>query len=138
MSWRQFILAMGLHTPEEFDTYGFRAYWDESSMVIASKGDIRGYWDEISFSDVLKGGSEGAQMSGGDFIARFVDHFGMHTKERLQGTTVVVGELIEIDLDELSRLHICEMLVERLGSARTREAAGLCHKGWRGLRRSIN
>nr|GEY87212.1 hypothetical protein [Tanacetum cinerariifolium] len=93
---------------------------------------------DLEAVDVLKGGSEGAQMSRGDFIVRFVDHFGMRTKERLQGTTVVVGELIEIDLDELSRLHICEMLVESLGSARTIEAAGLCHKGWRGLRRSMN
>ncbi|GKE11773.1 hypothetical protein Tco_1415324, partial [Tanacetum coccineum] len=50
MSWRQLILALGLHTAEEIDTGGFRAYWDESSRVIASKADLRDYWTRISFA----------------------------------------------------------------------------------------
>ncbi|GKB81505.1 hypothetical protein Tco_0948400 [Tanacetum coccineum] len=50
MSWRQFILAMGLHTVEEIDTNGFKRYWAESSRTVASKGDLRGYWEEISSS----------------------------------------------------------------------------------------
>ncbi|GJU74952.1 hypothetical protein Tco_1266357 [Tanacetum coccineum] len=52
------------------------------------------------------GRKRGAQMFGGHFITCLADHFGMLTEERLQGTTVVVGQLIEIDLDELSRRHI--------------------------------
>nr|GEZ08079.1 hypothetical protein [Tanacetum cinerariifolium] len=48
MSWRQFILAIGLHTIKEIDTYGFRSYWSMSSRMVASKGDLRGYWVEIS------------------------------------------------------------------------------------------
>ncbi|GJR03758.1 hypothetical protein Tco_0526742 [Tanacetum coccineum] len=50
MSWRQFILAMGLHTIEEIDTNGFMRYWAESSSTVASKGDLRGYWEVISSS----------------------------------------------------------------------------------------
>ncbi|GKD97898.1 hypothetical protein Tco_1381795, partial [Tanacetum coccineum] len=47
MSWRQFILVLGLHTKEEIDTDGFRAYWTESLRVIASKDDLRDYWTRI-------------------------------------------------------------------------------------------
>ncbi|GKC93615.1 hypothetical protein Tco_1159057 [Tanacetum coccineum] len=53
MSWRQFILAMGLHTVKEIDTDGFRRYWAKSSRIVASKGDLRGYWEEISSSGDL-------------------------------------------------------------------------------------
>ncbi|GKD31519.1 hypothetical protein Tco_1242297 [Tanacetum coccineum] len=47
MSWRQFISVLGLHTKEEIDTDGFRAYWTESLRVIASKDDLRDYWTGI-------------------------------------------------------------------------------------------
>nr|GEW52247.1 hypothetical protein [Tanacetum cinerariifolium]GEY72359.1 hypothetical protein [Tanacetum cinerariifolium] len=51
---RQFILAMGLHTSEEINTEGFRAYWADSSRTITSRGDLSGYWKEISsFRDFL-------------------------------------------------------------------------------------
>ncbi|GJU82062.1 hypothetical protein Tco_1284427 [Tanacetum coccineum] len=54
MSWREFILALRLHTADEIDNDRFRAYWDESSKMIASKADLRGYWAEISsFGDFL-------------------------------------------------------------------------------------
>ncbi|GKB71950.1 hypothetical protein Tco_0933362, partial [Tanacetum coccineum] len=36
-----------LHTKEEMDTDGFRAYWVESLRVIASKDDLRDYWTGI-------------------------------------------------------------------------------------------
>ncbi|GKB01626.1 hypothetical protein Tco_0829670 [Tanacetum coccineum] len=35
---------------EEIDTDGFRAYWDKSSRVIASKADLKDYWTGISSS----------------------------------------------------------------------------------------
>ncbi|GKC67196.1 hypothetical protein Tco_1099794 [Tanacetum coccineum] len=156
MSWRPFILALGLHNVKEIDIIGFIAYWDKSSRVIASKGDLRGYWDEISSSrdflttvpsyikirDPLRRlchrliahtivGREQApkkvtrtdlyflrsmdrevvnlpyllahylfrhagerkheaQMSGGHFIGRLADYFGLLIEERLHETTVVV------------------------------------------------
>ncbi|GJU72295.1 hypothetical protein Tco_1263700 [Tanacetum coccineum] len=38
MSWREFILALGLHTDEEMQTAGFGAYWAGSARQIPDKG----------------------------------------------------------------------------------------------------
>ncbi|GKD92342.1 hypothetical protein Tco_1372179 [Tanacetum coccineum] len=43
MSWREFILALGLHTDEEMQTAGFGAYWADSARQIPDKGDPRDY-----------------------------------------------------------------------------------------------
>ncbi|GJV34677.1 hypothetical protein Tco_1395077 [Tanacetum coccineum] len=48
MTWRQFILALGLHTDEEMAEDGFEAYWLGSVRVIPGKGDLRDYWIKIS------------------------------------------------------------------------------------------
>ncbi|GKC63451.1 hypothetical protein Tco_1096049 [Tanacetum coccineum] len=48
MTWRQFILALGLHTEQEMAEVGFGAYWDGSDRLIPDKGDLRDYWMEIS------------------------------------------------------------------------------------------
>ncbi|GKE53838.1 hypothetical protein Tco_1488994, partial [Tanacetum coccineum] len=49
MSWRQFILGMGLHTAEEMESVGFGAYWAESAIQTLDKGDMSDYWRDISF-----------------------------------------------------------------------------------------
>ncbi|GJV15669.1 hypothetical protein Tco_1360992 [Tanacetum coccineum] len=41
MTWRQFILALGLHTAEEMVEEEFRAYWLGSERVIPDKGDLK-------------------------------------------------------------------------------------------------
>ncbi|GJW31031.1 hypothetical protein Tco_0047906 [Tanacetum coccineum] len=48
MSWREFILAMGLHTVEEMGSTGFRTYWAESARQNPEKGDLSAYWRRIS------------------------------------------------------------------------------------------
>ncbi|GJS13926.1 hypothetical protein Tco_0408398 [Tanacetum coccineum] len=48
MSWRVFILGMGLYTVEEIKSVGFGAYWAESARQIPDKGDLSAYWREIS------------------------------------------------------------------------------------------
>ncbi|GJY48849.1 hypothetical protein Tco_0438805 [Tanacetum coccineum] len=48
MSWRQFILALGLHTAEEIELPGFARYWSKSERMIPGKGDLRDYWRSIS------------------------------------------------------------------------------------------
>ncbi|GKD59826.1 hypothetical protein Tco_1297335 [Tanacetum coccineum] len=78
------------------------------------------------------GRKRGSQMSRGHFVARLGDHFGLLTKERLQGLTVVVCDLIVIDMDELARLRICERLHLQL-----LPLLGPCHKGRQGLKRSF-
>ncbi|GKB61349.1 hypothetical protein Tco_0917535 [Tanacetum coccineum] len=46
------------------------------------------------------------------FIARLAEHFGLLTEERLQGLAVIVRDLHIIDMAELTRLQICEELVD--------------------------
>ncbi|GKE92089.1 hypothetical protein Tco_1573184, partial [Tanacetum coccineum] len=38
MSWRQFILALGLHTVEVMETAGFGLYWAQSARQISDMG----------------------------------------------------------------------------------------------------
>ncbi|GJT91729.1 hypothetical protein Tco_1080574 [Tanacetum coccineum] len=43
MSWRDFILALGLHSAEEMHNASFSLYWTESARWIPDKGDLRDY-----------------------------------------------------------------------------------------------
>ncbi|GKD11086.1 hypothetical protein Tco_1190771 [Tanacetum coccineum] len=54
------------------------------------------------------GRKQGAMISGGQFVARLAEHFGLLAEERLQGLTVIAPALPVIDMDELVRLQICE------------------------------
>ncbi|GJS81294.1 hypothetical protein Tco_0747835 [Tanacetum coccineum] len=105
MSWRQFILALGLQTEEEMQTAGFGVYWAESARQIANKGDLRDYWMRIlSARDFLgttpsynlirdpilmllfaTGRKNGEHISGGQFVARLAEHFGLLTAKILGG-----------------------------------------------------
>ncbi|GKF05834.1 hypothetical protein Tco_0036502, partial [Tanacetum coccineum] len=51
-----------------------------------------------------------AHISGGEFVARLVKHFGLLTTEILRGLTVIAPELPIIDMAKLVRLKICEQL----------------------------
>ncbi|GJT13139.1 hypothetical protein Tco_0860181 [Tanacetum coccineum] len=99
MTWRQFILALGLYTAKEMAEDGFGAYWLGSERVILDKGDLNDYWVEISSGrDFLrgapsytyikdpvqrlchrhaKGRKSGSRLSGGHFIGRLTHHFGL-------------------------------------------------------------
>ncbi|GJV75183.1 hypothetical protein Tco_1506767 [Tanacetum coccineum] len=57
-----------------------------------------------------EGRKQGARISGGYFVARLAEHFGLIIEKSLRGLTVVVRDLTMIDMDELVRLHICERL----------------------------
>ncbi|GKE33526.1 hypothetical protein Tco_1452848 [Tanacetum coccineum] len=48
LSWRQFVLALGLHTGEEMESPGFARYWSESERMIPEKGGLHDYWRGIS------------------------------------------------------------------------------------------
>ncbi|GKB08992.1 hypothetical protein Tco_0837304 [Tanacetum coccineum] len=49
LSWRQFILAMSLHTAKEMATDGFRAYWTDNLREISSKANFYNYGSRIAF-----------------------------------------------------------------------------------------
>ncbi|GKF55849.1 hypothetical protein Tco_0166189, partial [Tanacetum coccineum] len=56
MMWRQFILALGLHTTKEMTEDRFGAYWLGSERLIPDKGDLSDYWVKISYGrDFLRG-----------------------------------------------------------------------------------
>ncbi|GJR26205.1 hypothetical protein Tco_1102437 [Tanacetum coccineum] len=57
---------------------------------------------------------QGAMISGGQFVNHLAEHFGLFTKERLHGLTVIIRDLPIIDMAELLRLHICEKLNDML------------------------
>ncbi|GKC31977.1 hypothetical protein Tco_1039271 [Tanacetum coccineum] len=50
LSWRQVIVALGLHTGEDMESSGFARYWAESARQMPDKGDLRDYWIGISFA----------------------------------------------------------------------------------------
>ncbi|GJW84385.1 hypothetical protein Tco_0157530 [Tanacetum coccineum] len=52
----------------------------------------------------------GAHISGGQFVARLAEHFGLLTADILGGLTVIAPELPVIDMAELVRLQICVKL----------------------------
>ncbi|GJV85769.1 hypothetical protein Tco_1525667 [Tanacetum coccineum] len=53
------------------------------------------------------GRKQGSMISGGQFVAHLAEHFGLLTEERLQGLTVIVKDLPDIDMAELVTLQIC-------------------------------
>ncbi|GKE49979.1 hypothetical protein Tco_1481237 [Tanacetum coccineum] len=105
LSWRQFTLALGLHTAEEMETVGFDAYWAESARQIPDKGDLRDYWIRIS--------------SAGDFLGTapsytYIKDPILRLCHRLiacniagRRLTFIAPTLPVIDMAELVRLHIC-------------------------------
>ncbi|GKB28201.1 hypothetical protein Tco_0867602 [Tanacetum coccineum] len=140
MTWRQFILGLGLHTDEEIAKDGFGAYWLGSERVIPDEGALRDYYIEISSNrDFLgsapsyvfiqdpgtanvpyllaqylfrhaKGMHSGARLSKGYFIGRLAAHFGQVSDQGLRGLSVVTREFLLIDLHELGRLNVCERI----------------------------
>nr|GFC44560.1 hypothetical protein [Tanacetum cinerariifolium] len=58
MTWKQFILALGLHIGWEMAEDRFGAYCLRSARVIPDKGDLNDYWIDISSNrDFLRGAS---------------------------------------------------------------------------------
>ncbi|GJX83860.1 hypothetical protein Tco_0333341, partial [Tanacetum coccineum] len=172
MTWRQFILALGLHFEEETAKSGFGAYWSGSERVTPNKGDPMDYWIDISSNkDFLgpapsyvhirdpvrrlchrmitcsisglgpgaekvtrvdlfylrtidrgtanvpyllaqylfhhaEGRKSGVWLPGGHFIGCLAAHFGLVGDQGLRGFSVVVIELLVIDLHKLGRLNI--------------------------------
>ncbi|GKE12202.1 hypothetical protein Tco_1415753 [Tanacetum coccineum] len=117
MSWRQFILALGLHTDEEMQTAGFDIYWADSARQIPDKEDLRDYWIGSSFSgDFL--GTTLSYTAIRDLILRFCYRLiacsiagrSQEPEKIFGGLKVIAPELPIIDMAELVKLQICEKL----------------------------
>ncbi|GJR15233.1 hypothetical protein Tco_0797885 [Tanacetum coccineum] len=100
MTWRQFILALGLHTEQEMAHAGFGAYYMDRGTI-----NVPYRLAQYLFRHV-EGRKSGARLSGGHFIRRLADHFGLVSDEGLRGLSVISRELPVIDLHELAKLNI--------------------------------
>ncbi|GJV33319.1 hypothetical protein Tco_1393719 [Tanacetum coccineum] len=102
MSWREFILALGLHTTEEMQTASFGLYWAESERQIPDKGHLSAYWIGISFvGDFL--GMDIGSVNVPYLLARYLRLLASGIK---QGG-MISGDILVIDMYELVRLQIC-------------------------------
>ncbi|GJZ65672.1 hypothetical protein Tco_0622368 [Tanacetum coccineum] len=112
LSWRQFILALGLHTEEEMKSLSF-------ARDISTDGDFLGPPPSYTLIRDLvlrlchrmlahstTGRKSEAYISGGQFVARLAEYFGLLTAKILGGLTVIAPELPIIDMGELVRLQI--------------------------------
>ncbi|GKB08529.1 hypothetical protein Tco_0836841 [Tanacetum coccineum] len=105
LSWREFILALGLHTGEEMESPGFardlvlRLCHRMMAHSIAGKS-------QAPEKEVYCWEEERDLILGRQFIARLAEHFGLLTEDRLQGLTVIAPALPIIDMTELVRLQI--------------------------------
>ncbi|GKD38568.1 hypothetical protein Tco_1258775, partial [Tanacetum coccineum] len=111
--------GFGITTAEEMQTTSFGLHWTESARLItysiAGRSQVP---EKVTVTDLFYlrgmdvGRKQGAMIFGGQFITRLAEHFGLLTEERLQGLAVIVRDLHIIDMAELTRLHICEELID--------------------------
>ncbi|GJV09166.1 hypothetical protein Tco_1346822 [Tanacetum coccineum] len=120
MSWREFILAVGLHTAEEIGPTRFRTCWAESSRQIPDKGDQSVYWRGISLIACIIAGRIQAPekvtvtdlfyLMGMDvnsfnipyLLARYLRRFASGRKQGAMIFKAIVRDLPVIDIVELA------------------------------------
>ncbi|GJS97102.1 hypothetical protein Tco_0804070 [Tanacetum coccineum] len=103
MSWREFILALGLHSAEEMQTAGTAPYtFIRDPMLRLCHRLIT-----CSIAGRSQAPKKGSMISGGQYVACLAEHFGLLVEERLQGLTLIALALPIIDMAELVRLQLC-------------------------------
>ncbi|GJT28536.1 hypothetical protein Tco_0908811 [Tanacetum coccineum] len=107
LSWRQFSLALGLHTGDEMESSGFARYYSESERMIPRKGDIHDYWRDISTDGDFLGPPPSYTLIR-DPVLRLCHRMMAHNI--VGRSQVIAPELPMIDMAELVRLHICVQL----------------------------
>ncbi|GJV46121.1 hypothetical protein Tco_1430657 [Tanacetum coccineum] len=149
LSWRQFIVGLGLHTGEEMESPGISSAGDFFGITpsytvirdlifrlchrliacsISGRSQVP---EKVTVTDLFylrgmdvgsvyvpyllarylrlfaAGRKSGALISGGQFVARLAEHFGLLMEKRLRGLTIISPTLPIIDMTELVRLQIC-------------------------------
>nr|GEU48376.1 hypothetical protein [Tanacetum cinerariifolium] len=115
MKWRQFILALGLHTEQEMAEAG--DFLGPAPSYILIQDPMRRLCHRMIGYSIsgrgrhlrshAKGRKSRARMSGRHFIWCLAMHFELVSDQGLRGLQLVTRELLLIDLHELGRLHIC-------------------------------
>ncbi|GKB33833.1 hypothetical protein Tco_0873234 [Tanacetum coccineum] len=128
MTWRQFILALGLHFEEEMAEPGFGAYWSGSERGLLGpapsyvhiRDPVRRLCHRMIACSISGRGQGAKKVTGVDLfylrsmdrgtanvpylLAQYLFH---HAEGRKSGAWLSRGELPVIDLHELARLNIC-------------------------------
>ncbi|GJU01672.1 hypothetical protein Tco_1112010 [Tanacetum coccineum] len=127
MTWRQFILALGLHSEEEMAEAGFGAYWMIACSISGrGQGTEKGTRVDLFNLRTMDRGTSNVpyllaqylfrhaegrksepRLSGGHFIGRLTAHFCLVSDKGLRGLSIIARELLVIDLQELAKLNIC-------------------------------
>ncbi|GKC86550.1 hypothetical protein Tco_1147199 [Tanacetum coccineum] len=110
LSWRQFILALGLHIEEEMESHGFardpvlRLYHRIMAHSIAGRSQAH---EKVIVTDLfyVKGLDVGS-VNILYLLARYLRRFAAGRKKILRGLTVIAPVLLTIDMVELVRLQI--------------------------------
>ncbi|GKD12071.1 hypothetical protein Tco_1196478 [Tanacetum coccineum] len=106
MTWRPFILELGLHSEEEMAEHGGAekvAGVDLFYLRTMDRGTANVLYLLAQYLfHHAEGRKSGAQLSGGHFIGRLAAYFGLVGDQGLRGLSVVVSELPVIDLHELA------------------------------------
>ncbi|GKD78852.1 hypothetical protein Tco_1341473, partial [Tanacetum coccineum] len=113
LSWREFILALKLHTAEEMQTDGFGLYWAESArqipdneLIACSIAGRSQSPEKVTVTDLfylreMDVGSVNVPY----LLARYLRLF---ASGRKQGAMIFGGQFLPvIDMTELARLQIC-------------------------------
>ncbi|GJR64735.1 hypothetical protein Tco_0010800 [Tanacetum coccineum] len=121
LSWRQFIIALGLHTGDEMESLDFLSTAPSYTVIrdpilwlchrLIACSNAGGFRHLRRYLRLFAAGRKsGDHISGGQFVARLAEHFGLLSAEILQGLTVIAPALPIIDMAELIRLQICEQI----------------------------
>ncbi|GKE36432.1 hypothetical protein Tco_1459837 [Tanacetum coccineum] len=97
MSWRQFVLALGLHTEEEMQKARLCHRLIAYSIVGRSQAPEK---VTVTYLFYLKG-MDVDSVNVPYILARLAEHFGLLTAEILGGLTIIALELPIIDMTEL-------------------------------------
>ncbi|GKE16347.1 hypothetical protein Tco_1423924, partial [Tanacetum coccineum] len=100
LSWRQFILSLGLHTREEIESPDFAR---DPVLRLCHRMMAHSIAERSQAPE-----KNGAHISGEQFVARLAEYFGLLTDEILGGLTVITLELQIINMAELDALIVVE------------------------------
>ncbi|GKA07934.1 hypothetical protein Tco_0687265 [Tanacetum coccineum] len=137
MTWRQFILALGLHSEEEMEADKvIRVDIFYIRTMDCGTANVPYLLAQYLFHHA-EGRMSRARLSGGHFIGRLTAHFGLVSDQGLRGLMVVVSELLIIDLHELGRLNIYARFGDTWawvapGPERQQDAVAVTHGGDKG------
>ncbi|GJZ27216.1 hypothetical protein Tco_0571469 [Tanacetum coccineum] len=112
MSWREFILALGLQKVEDMETARFGLYWARSARQISDKGYLSAYWSRISSEEDFLG-TPPSYTHIRDPILRLCHRLIACSIVGRRETLKIDSDCQDlplIDITELVRLQICEEL----------------------------